>query len=201
LKEGINKMNLSRIFLQQFVVICALLLSLPALATELQVTYSSAGGYCYPEGYYSSFFGNDVLIGYSITGNTSPVASVQVMVENQEDEWTCLGSSVSGYYDFTPAYFTSFVPYFLVFFEDHTIGLFYADNYLLSWANEEQYNEFEGESISPAVMPGDPYYNNPTHTCSVLMCTHGECLLHYIEVLNGHPCSEFPDNCQTDDDC
>ena len=95
--------------------------AVPAMATELEVTYSSPGGSYSSNGYYNSLFGTAVDISYTITGNESPVTSVQVMVSNQEDEWTSLGSSTSGHYTFTPAYFTEFVPYFLVTFENHAM--------------------------------------------------------------------------------
>jgi len=175
--------------------------AVPAMATELEVTYSSPGGSYSSNGYYNSLFGTAVDISYTITGNESPVTSVQVMVSNQEDEWTSLGSSTSGHYTFTPAYFTEFVPYFLVTFENHAMTLFYADDYLLSWATQQQYNNFSGDTIAPAIRPGDPYYQNTTHTCPKRMCHNGECHLYYLEVLADQPCSLFPSNCDTDDDC
>ena len=79
--------------------------------------------------------------------------------------------------------------------------LFYADDYLLSWATEEQYEEFEGDSIEPAVKPGDPYQGPGTHLCTRRMCRQGECVLQYIYVKAGEPCDQFPDTCDTDDDC
>ncbi len=126
------------------------------------------------------------------------MTSVEVKVINEETSWTHLGSSASGYYNFLPAYFTSFLPYFLVTYADNNMVLFNADALLLAFATEEEEEGFPGSTIPPAVLPGTESHGGEKK-CRWRKCYLGECVNAVTYVNPGTPCPS--DQCLTDDDC
>lgn len=133
-------------------------------------------------------YGTTVSIVYSVSGNSVGISQVYIKVPNQEQQWTSKGSSSSGMYNFTPAYWTLFLPQLKVVYTDEHEEIFLCPLLIAASATAAQVSAFQGDPIAPydASHPGSP----GTETCSYMKCVSGECKSGYITVPEGSACPD-----------
>ena len=164
------------------------------------ISYFASDGYYADSEHYVCHYSEEMTITYSITGNTVDISKVEIKVVNQESTWTDLGSNSSGNYGFTPSYWTSFLPYLLVTYEDSVMRIFNASALIQAGADDEEARVYTGPGIDPAILPGMAPYSG-TRTCYWNKCYEGECLPWRTTIPSNQSCAPFQDECLNDDDC